>query len=74
MPQYYTSALTRVRLGFGQVPFAVGVYETADHPRQIGIALPSGRTHDGSVTWSLEVRGVAVPGMFVIVDGVFIQV
>jgi hypothetical protein len=74
MTQYYTSALSRVRVHLGQVPFAVGVFESPDHARQIGIAMVGGRTGDGLVQWCLEVRGIPVPGAFVIVDGAFVQV
>ena len=50
---------------------AIGVLEAPDNRMPIGVALPSGRDDNGVALWRLFVRGVAIPGHWVVIDGEF---
>jgi hypothetical protein len=53
---------------------AIGVLRARDYPWRIGMAVCSGRGKGGVALWKLTVRGVEVPGRWVVVDREFIPV
>jgi hypothetical protein len=54
-----------------QLPSMIGIYDSADRSIQVGIASMVGLISRDAALWSLEVRGVLVPGRFLIVNGEF---
>lgn len=70
---FYANAATKGVVSRHELPSLIGIFDSADKSTQIGIASMICWTENGSAVWSLEVRGVAVPGRFVIVNGRFVS-
>ena len=68
---YDTSDSTFLNIRGGGTPFTIGVYQARATLKQVGIAFYVGRSARAVAEWSLEVRGVGVPGTFVVNDGRF---
>jgi hypothetical protein len=72
---YFTTASKKGRVRFNQIPFTIGVNGSPDiSATPIGEANQVGRTDDGLALWRLWVRKAEVPGVFIIVDGAFVEV
>jgi hypothetical protein len=71
---YFTDVSTKGPVLSRQLPRVIGIVESPDKRTLIGTASERGRTDDGLAVWFLKVRGVEVPGHFVVVDGAFVQV
>jgi len=50
---------------------AIGVFDAPDDPMPVGMALAGGRGDDEVEVWELTVRGVELPGEWVVVDREF---
>jgi hypothetical protein len=68
---YFTNVKLRGPILYHELECAIGVLESADGSRSIGVASPSGGNTDGLALWSLHVDGAHVPGLFTIVNGRF---
>ena len=51
---------------------AIGVLEAPDNHSPIGMALPSRWNEAGVARWKLTVHGVAVPGLWLVIDRRFV--
>jgi hypothetical protein len=72
--EYYTNACTRGRVRYRQlVASAIGILESPENNVPIGMAFHDGRSTDGLALWRLKVRGVDVPGRWIIIDGQFVE-
>jgi hypothetical protein len=69
---YYTTATTTGTVRYNRFSFSIGVNLSPNDHTPIGSAFQVGRTDRGYALWALKVRGVDVPGRFVVVDGVFV--
>jgi hypothetical protein len=56
---------------FGKLPRSIGVLESPDNPRPIGMASCRGWGLDGLAVWTLLIGGQAIPGHWVIIDREF---
>jgi hypothetical protein len=50
---------------------AIGVLEALDDRMPVGMALTIGRKDDEVEVWELTVRGIGVPGQWVVIDREF---
>ena len=57
---------------YRDTPPATGVLESPGNPTLIGQAVEAGWTENGVALWRLMIRGVAVPGLWSIIDRQFI--
>jgi hypothetical protein len=69
--QYFTDAIIEKCIRWGQSPFLIGVFGSPNDHMPIGVAREIGGSDTNTPAWSIRVRGVAVPGRFVVVDGEF---
>lgn len=71
--RYFANIVERGTIRYGQFGCAIGVLDSADNRILVGSAFDHARTSSGIAVWRLHVRGVEVPGRFVIVDGEFVE-
>jgi hypothetical protein len=57
---------------YRDTPPTAGVLESPGNPTPIGQAVEAGWTENGVALWRLRIRGVAVPGLWSIIDRQFI--
>jgi hypothetical protein len=69
---YYTTATTTGTVRYNRFSFSIGVNPSPNEQTPIGSAFQVGRTDRGWALWALKVRGVEVPGRYIVVDGVFV--
>ena len=53
---------------YGKLPGSIGVLESLDNPRPIGMASCRGWGLDGLAVWTLQIGGQQIPGQWVIID------
>jgi hypothetical protein len=71
-PRYFAQVDAPGPFRHGQLKGPVGVLGSPDDPKPIGDARDSGSFEDGQAAWSLIIRGIAVPGRWIIVDREFL--
>jgi hypothetical protein len=72
--RYFTNASTQARVRLHQLPHSIDVIDSPSIRVPIGTAVEVGELQDGQAIWRLEVNGNEVPGLWVIVDGMFMAV
>ena len=72
--QYFADAIVDKCIRWGQSPLLVGVLESPKDHIPIGIAREIGSGETNTPVWSITIRGVTMPGRFVIIDGEFMQI
>jgi hypothetical protein len=71
---YFADVSVEGRALWRQLPSVIGVIESREKQALIRTASERGRTDDGGAVWVLKIRGIEIPGHFVIVDGAFIEI
>jgi hypothetical protein len=69
---YYTHATTTGTVRYDRFSFSIGVNPSPNDHTPIGSAFKVGRTDRGFALWASKVRGIDVPGRYVVFDGVFV--
>jgi hypothetical protein len=72
--RYYTDAFGKGPVKYRYVIGSIGVLESPDKFMPIGLANCVTRDENGLGGWTLTVRGDAIPGRWIIVDGEFRRV
>jgi hypothetical protein len=71
---YFAERPAMGRVLLRRLPRVISVLDSSERRCAVGVAAEVDRTHDGLAVWRLTVRGVDVPGRFVVIDGEFIQI
>jgi hypothetical protein len=68
---YFANASPAGRVFYHQLPSGIGVTDLPGEHAPIGSASEVGQTQNGEALWSLRVHDADVPGLWVIVDRMF---
>jgi hypothetical protein len=58
-------------LRYPDAPAAIGVLESRDNPKPVGLASAVGWDDDGVAVWRLTICGAELPGSWIVVDREF---
>jgi hypothetical protein len=70
--EYFADAIVEKCVRWGQSPLLIGVLGSPKDRTPIGIAREIRKPGTTGPAWSISIRTVALPGMFVVVDGKFV--
>jgi hypothetical protein len=71
--RYFANANVKSQERRDKLPQRIGVSGAPESHEAIGVASEVGKTERDAIIWRLKVSGGVVEGLFVIVDGEFIQ-
>ncbi len=74
MTRYFAHISAAGPVRYGRIPGSIGVLEARNQPMPIRMESEAGEDFDGLVVWRLRIKGLEVPGRWVIIDRRFVAV
>ena len=71
--RYFADIVEPGTIRYGQFCCAIGVLDSPDNRILVGSAFDHARTSSGIAVWRLHVRGVEVPGRWIVRDREFVR-